>query len=687
MDIPYRVDVRQQAGTGRPWRKVHLDYHNTPAVGAVGDGFDAEEFVATLKSGHVEAVVVFAKDMHGYFYYPAKRSEAVHPGLSRDLMGEQLEACRAAGIKVYTYYCVTWDHLLAEQHPDWLVIKRDRTSHLPKFDETPGWTGLCLRNPDFVRLLLDDSTDLVQRYPMDGVWYDMPFPIGGECYCHLCLAALREQGLDPLDEEVQHADKQRLWVDWQRRSAELVESLRPGCEVDQNNNTRLGLGERAPYLSNIDIEALPTGGWGYHYFDIDVRYARTFGVPVCGMTGRFHRSWADFGGLKERGQLQLEVARIIAQGAQLCVGDQAPPSARLDPAVYATIGSAYQRIEELQAELAGAAPVVEAAIIAAGPVLADPGRITDRRSPATEDTRWADGVTGMAELLIDHRVQFDVVEPDAHLAAYRLLVLPDHTTVTPDLASALQDHLTRGGAVIAAGNALQVGAEAWPDGVHYAGASPYSVEYLVPDAGLINSRDFGYALYGAAGRYRVDDADVILGRIAEPIFERTPEHYTSHSYSPAGPVTGYPAAWTSGRFGAVAFSLGADHLQTGYWVYGQLFGRLLELVLPDRLITGDLPPQLEVSITRRRHADGDHTLLHLVPQYTRRRWGTRDDLYGPQPVLHDLSLSIAADGVPSRGGIQARLLGGGPQPRIRIEAGRIGIEVPRLDGPDIIVLS
>jgi len=96
------VDRRLQATGRRPWRKVHLDFHNTPAVGAIGTDFDAAEFVATLRRGHVDAIVVFAKDMHGYFYYPAARTEAVHPGLSRDLMGKQIAACRAAGIRVYT---------------------------------------------------------------------------------------------------------------------------------------------------------------------------------------------------------------------------------------------------------------------------------------------------------------------------------------------------------------------------------------------------------------------------------------------------------------------------------------------------------------------------------------------------------------------------------------------------------
>ncbi|MET1007570.1 MAG: alpha-L-fucosidase [Propionibacteriaceae bacterium] len=696
--VPAWVDPALQVSGRRPWRKVHLDFHNTPAVGAIGADFDPDEFVATLRRGHVDAIVVFAKDMHGYFYYPAARAEAVHPGLDRDLMGEQIAACRAAGIRVYTYYCTGWDNLLADTHPEWLVFKRDRTSYLPKFDQTPGWTALCMRNPDFLQLMLDDTRDLVTRYPMDGVWYDMPFPIDGECFCHLCLAALRSQGLDPLDVEVQRRDKQELLTSWMRRSSELIESLRPGCEVDQNNQTRLGLGERAPYLSNVDIEALPTGGWGYHYYPVDVRYARTFGTPVTGMTGRFHQAWADFGGLKHPEQLRVELAGIVAQGAQICIGDQAPPSGRLDAAVYDTIGRAYAEIEELQPYLDGAAPVVEAAIVASGQLLADPGRIApdpaqNNPDQSTSADRWARGVAGLAELLLDHRVQFDVVEADADLSRYRLVVVPDGARVTDELAATLQGRLDRDEPVIVAGNALRTfdpvtggpGSQSWLKGVGFAGRSAFSTAYLVPDESISTSiASFPYALYGGTEQYLVDDVEAtVLARVGEPMFERTPEHFTSHSYSPYAHSTDYAAAWHRGALGALGFDVGADYLRSAYWVYRDLFGLLLDAVLPDRLLSTDLGRAVEVSLTQQKTADGPRTLIHLIPSYTGRRWGQRNDFYDVQPALSDVTLSLSADLPVSRA---ATLRGGGPVSLDR-DGERTRLVVSRLQGPEIVALT
>lgn len=677
------VDQRLQRAD-RPWNKIHLDFHNTPFVGAVGAGFDPESFVNTLQQARVEAVVVFAKDMHGWFYYPAQRAGAVHPGLTRDLLGEQVAACRDAGIKVYAYYCVTWDNLLAEEHPDWLVVKRDRTTYLPKFDQTPGWTALCLRNPEFVELCLADSSDILTRYELDGIWYDMPFPINGECYCHLCLAALRTSGLDPFDIAIQLADKQQLWVSWQQRSADLAERLRPGCDVDQNNNTRLGLAERVEFMSNVDIEALPTGGWGYQYFPVDVRFARTFGVPVTGQTGRFTQAWADFGGLKTAGQLSTEMAQIVAQGAQICVGDQPPPSGRLDPAVYTTIGAAYSQIDRSRPYLQNAAPMVEAAIVAAGELLADPGRVASSAGSGDRPATWSRSVVGTADLLLRHRVQFDVVEPGADLGRYRLLVVPDQTDVDDDLARLLRDHLDAGGAVIAAGGALRSGdGDGWAPGVTAAGRAPFSTPFLLPDPAITDRiPDFPYALYGGSDQFDVADA-TILARLGNPMFERTAEHYTSHGYAPLGSASDFAVAWHRGHFGGLSFSVGTDYLSTGYWVYAEIFGLVLDAVLPTRLVRSTASDPLEISLTRQEDGDIRRTIVHLVPAFADRRWGSRLETYTSTTALADIDLQLTLDTPVT----SARLVHGDTVLPVESDCNSIRLHLDRLTGPDLIVVE
>ncbi len=44
---------------------------------------------------------------------------------------------------------------------------------------------------------------------------------------------------------------------------ELVHGIKPACQVDFNDAGMGKVSERAQYPDNIDIEALPTGEWGY----------------------------------------------------------------------------------------------------------------------------------------------------------------------------------------------------------------------------------------------------------------------------------------------------------------------------------------------------------------------------------------------------------------------------------------
>ena len=84
------------------FRQVHLDFHTSGEIPGVGDEFDPDEFVAVLREAHVNSITCFAKDHHGYSFYPTQVG-VQHPSLARDLLGEQVEAGHRAGIRVPAY--------------------------------------------------------------------------------------------------------------------------------------------------------------------------------------------------------------------------------------------------------------------------------------------------------------------------------------------------------------------------------------------------------------------------------------------------------------------------------------------------------------------------------------------------------------------------------------------------------
>src|SRR5207237_9017655 len=92
---------------------------------------------------------------------------------------------------------------------------------------------------------------------------------------------------------------------------------------------------------------------------------RTLGKDMVGMTGRFHKSWGDFGGLKNQAALDYECLNFLANGTKVCVGDQLHPRCRLDPVTYERIGKTYAKIEALEPWARGARAVADIGVISA----------------------------------------------------------------------------------------------------------------------------------------------------------------------------------------------------------------------------------------------------------------------------------------------------------------------------------
>jgi hypothetical protein len=655
----------------RPWRKIHLDFHNSEHVPKIGARFDANEWGDRLSAASVDAIVVFAKDMHGYFYYPSQYGP-VHPGLSFDLLGAQVEACRQRKIAVYAYYCTTWDNYLAARHPEWRQRKRDGSDYQPGPKETPGWTALCLTNPDFVRLMRDHSHEFVSRYELDGAWYDMPVPRSAECWCRNCKLAMEARGLDVNDRPAQHRHKQELEVAFQRTLRDAVRNARPGCQVDFNGQAVYGLKDRVAFMDNIDLEALPSSSaWGYYYFPLTTRYVRTHGVTAYGMTGRFKASWADFGGLKLPAQLDVELASIVANAARCDIGDQMPPSGRLDPAVYHVIGKSYAKIKRIEPYLAGAVPVSEAAMLVAG-----------------EPLDWPNTEThlGWTKLLMEARVQFDVVEPGAAWERYGLLLLPETLEVNAGLAARLRTYVEKGGAVIVSHDAGRIAGtrETWLQsfGLRYDGPSPYQPAYMVPEENFTGDIPaYEYALYEGASQWRAEGQAKVLARLGEPAFQRSAEHYTSHAQTPFERVTQYAAVAASGRAGLVAFPLGKSYFTQGYWVYAAAFRHLLgRIVRP--LVGSSAPAATEIEVTHQAAAPGrgERYLVHIV-NWSPGRGAPKHPVFHEEPVpLADVRITLDLPLAAAR----ARAVIAGQELPVRRTAQGLEVRVPRVEIHEIV---
>jgi len=635
-------------------RQIHLDFHTSGVIRPIAEQFDPEAFADRMAQAHVTSVNVFAKCHHGYSYYPTDVG-TIHPGLSRDLLGEQIAALRARGIKAPVYVTVLWDDLAGADHPEWIAVDREgRLLAQPPFsgasvmEKGIGWSVMDLAS-GYAGYVIDQVRELCERYRPDGFWFDIVSVVPS--YSPRSLARMKDLGIDPTDVQAVETHYLKIRDRFVADLKSTVNEINPGASFVVNHSVDAWLAGTIDAQTQIDVESLPTSGgaWGYTHYPVYARYARTFGRPIVGMTGRFHRSWADFGGLKTGDQLQYEIATILAAGGGVCVGDQLDPDGELDEAVYRTIGAGFARVEALEPWVTQAVPRVEAAVVASWVGDApDPGRHVRALSP---------GVTGACQMLGELAVQHDVV--DAHRiapGAYRLIVIPDDARLTRADAEAIDAALAAGAVVLGAAAALHGSdSDACIEGLPARCEGPVATVPAYVRAGDLASEpagdldpDYAYVAYRGAVVLHPEDGAQTLGTVFESRFDRTWDHFTSHAHAPVSKSATGALVCRNASVTWVATPVFSDYARDDYWVAADIVERLLATLLPDRVISHDGPPWLEASVLR-QHATEDRPsrdVVHLVA-FQPRRISTPVPRVDRAHPLSAVKLRVTADAPPS----------------------------------------
>ena len=386
------------------------------------------------------------------------------------------------------------------------------------------------------------------------------------------------------------------------------------------------------------MEALPTGGWGYAYFPYVSRFVRPLGLPTLSHTGRFHKSWGDNAALKPRAALLYECCQILSQGLTLGIGDLLHPRGVPNKATYELIGSVYEYIERCQTLVAGASHISEVAVVI---------------NPELGDNPGPAGL-GAVRALQQLRQQFDLVPPDAGLAAYRLVIVPETTPVDAGLKAALQAHLKAGGALIIVGPAaLDVNGQPIMEelGIVAHGDSPYTHTFLRPDPAVAQDMAaFDTVMYERGFRMTAAEGAETLCKVVEPYFERTFDHFSGHDYTPPDRLSSYAAAVQRDRAITLSVPLLTAFGKHANVPYRQLLGNCIRRLLPQPLIVDGGPAHLEATAVRREGATGA-TIVHLVSFVPSRQGENMDIVTDPFPLV-DMPIAVRLDAAPQSVSLQ-----------------------------------
>jgi hypothetical protein len=600
-------------------RAIHLDFHTMPGIPDFGQNFDAERFADTLKEARVEYVAAFAKCNIGFAYYPTKIGTP-HPHLRFDMLGQMVEQCHKRGIAITAYFNVGLDHVLAAQRRDWAIQNKD--GQVISGDRTANFFRVMCLNSGYRQHLLGMIREVIEQYPVDGIFLDCMNV--QPCYGNECLCSIKQRGMDPLSD----ADVKRFAVENMIEFSREVKKL-VGDEKYLYLNGQ-GYKETKGLRTHEEIECLPSG-WGYDFFPAHAAYARNLPRQVFYMTGRFHKNWGDFGGLKSKASLQNDLWDAISNAVGVSIGDHMHPRDGLNPAVYKVIGELYRDLETLEPWTVDARAVADIAVL-------------------TPDERISAPQQGAVRMLGELKYTYDILDESMDFSPYKVLILPDAVPIGPVLKEKLETFLAHGGGIISSGESglnpeqTAFALDAW--NLTYEGQDPWNASFLKlrEKESMPDLPDMPHAIHNQAIRMQLKPGAQPIADYIQPYFNRQWDGFHGSFYTPPDRADGRPALARSGNIFQFCFDLFTDYAEQAMAPHRQFLHYCLKQLLPDPLLKFEnLPSTARLTLTQKKNLRMIHLKLTHPETRAAGRYGIIEDL----PILHGAAVSLKTDAAKS----------------------------------------
>lgn len=687
-----------------PARQVHLDFHTSEQVPDVGARFSQGQFRRALRLGRVNAINLFAKCHHSWAYYPSRLGCGPHPNLAvEDLLGVQIEACHASGVRCPIYYTVGWSATDAERHPEWCVRRRDGAIHTMNYDlaaaagaprPTVSWKFMC-PSGGYRELMLAQTREICHRYDVDGMWYDI---CNSEpCWCENCRRGMKQAGLDAASDADARSYSVEKWRSFMAAAGGVMRERFPDGTIFFNGNSHP---TTPPAIhacqTHFELEDLPTTWGGYDKFAPRARYFLGLPVrlggggvgadgryvkPVIAMSGKFHTSWGEFGGFKHPDAIRFEAASMVAYGGMCCFGDQLHPSGEMDLSTYANLGAAYEYVQRIEPYGVGARPTANLGVF-----------FSQRPTGAVQHGGSSDGHdNGVCTMLMEGHLDFDAAHRGADWSKFHTVILTGGRCLDAADAEQVRAYLAAGGRLLMLGESI-FGVDGTPDaplldvGATYAGPPRHDVDYLVvtkaarSPRGLVESP---FLNYEAAARFTVTDGKP-LANLKEPYFSRTYGRYCSHQNTPNRPDdSGHTGGVQKGRVVFLPHALGKLYHDHGARLHRDLFLNALERLYRKPVLRVDgLPSAARATLVHQ--PENRRYVLHLLygPPLQRGRClviedlpvvtGVRAAVRVPEPIRR---AGLPLDASPKRGG------------RVKRDGDTVLVDVPAFSGHQIVTFD
>lgn len=608
------------------FRQVHLDFH-TSGLLSVGDSFSKEQFQSALKAGHVDSITVFSKCHHGWSYHPTTVNE-MHPGLDFDLLGAQLEACKEINVNAPVYISAGFDEKDYDSHPEWRWIRSENKDSISEYDTEAHFHLLCF-NTGYLDKLCAEIEEVMVKYAPCGIFLDIISP--KICFCTNCLSDMKKLGLDKNNRK----DLEKFSIITFNKYADAVNAaVRRHSDTATifHNSGHIPKGDHSFINKNthLELESLPTGGWGYDHFPLSAAYVRTLeDKEYLGMTGKFHQSWGEFGGFKHPNALIYETSLSVANGAGCSIGDQMHSLGEMNMSTYSLIGKAYSLIEEKEPWLTAAENIADIAVLSAE-------AITGNRDSKAD--------IGANRMLLENKYLYNFIDETADLSEYKMLLLPDVPGISNEMLGKIKAFIDRGGKVIASGESIVKNGEFLLDtGASYKGENEMSPTYFVP---CFDTENGNTAYIMRCKSYIIEEKGCECVAIRQdPYFNRTREHFCSHMHAPNNPESSAAGAVINGNVAYIAWDIFTAYAKLGHLSFKELFAYIADRMLQDNVSAkAELPDRAVMTLTRQKNKN--RRIMHLLFAHTTVR-GEHTEVIEDTVPLYNVKCSVSCQKAPS----------------------------------------
>lgn len=655
-----------------PYRQVHLDFHTSEHMPSIGEEFDKKQFQDALKKGHVDSITIFAKCHHGWSYYPTKVN-AVHPHLSFDLLKAQLEACREIGVKSPVYLSAGFDERMAVVHTDWVIRAQDETMSDTKTFDVPGYHRMCYNTP-YLDKLLAEVEEVMELYHPEGIFLDISAVT--PCVCGRCRQSIIDRGKDFRDPEAVMEQAELVYRNYTERVKEAVHKYNPSCTIFHNGGHIVrGRRDLAQANSHLELESLPTGGWGYDHFPMSAAYVRNLGMEYLGMTGKFHTTWGEFGGYKHPNALRYETGLSLAFGAKCSIGDQLHPGGRMNEKTYELIGAAYKEVEEKEPWCRNAGNQADVAVLSQEAVL---------HGTATRDSVFH-GDVGANRVLLEKKYLYTFIDLLEDFSKYKVLILPDTIRLNEELKQRLKEYLEKGGKLLLSGKSGLGEAEdvfVLPVGAVYEKENDKKPNYCI-----LEENGEVQVIYEQNYRIAPVEGAQVVSMAQDSYFNRDVLHFCSHQHTPNNPEKNYTGTVYTDNTAYIPWDIFAEYGKKGSLQAKKMIADALDYLLGDEK-SGEAQLPDKGIFTMTKQEQEKRYILHFLFAHTTLRGHFM--MSGEKKLVEAIEDIVPLYHV--KGSIKVKeevkrlyLVPGGQELPFTEERGRIHFEIPEMECHQMVV--